>query len=230
MKIGIPVKKTFYKMFWLRTIAVVFMLSILVGCGAEKSESPVPNTLFKQEEIVKEKPSSKEKILDKKQKDVEKDKAEKIELEATVPLVETPAPVAEKPAPIAETPAPAAEKPAPIAEKPASIAEKPASIAEKPAPIAEKPAPVAEKPAPVVEKLPPTEEAPAPPRVNSTVTAPAVDKIPVAEDPVTNEVYITNSGTKYHRGSCGHLKDSKISISKDEAIRKGYEPCKTCKP
>ncbi|QDT40707.1 hypothetical protein Pan241w_07650 [Gimesia alba] len=42
-------------------------------------------------------------------------------------------------------------------------------------------------------------------------------------------VYITNTGTKYHRGSCRHLKKSKIAITLERA-RAQYSPCKVCNP
>lgn len=53
------------------------------------------------------------------------------------------------------------------------------------------------------------------------------------EAPVTDnveEVYITNTGTKYHRSSCSSLSKSKIPISLKEAKNQGYEPCKRCSP
>jgi hypothetical protein len=43
-------------------------------------------------------------------------------------------------------------------------------------------------------------------------------------------VYITDTGTKFHRGSCRYLANSKIAISRSEAIAEGYTPCKVCKP
>ncbi|WP_423149722.1 hypothetical protein [Rubrolithibacter danxiaensis] len=43
-------------------------------------------------------------------------------------------------------------------------------------------------------------------------------------------VYVTKTGSKYHRDGCRYLSKSKISISKKEAIKDGYEPCKVCKP
>ena len=43
-------------------------------------------------------------------------------------------------------------------------------------------------------------------------------------------VYITKTGEKYHTERCSSLKKSKISISLGEAVAKGYEPCKLCKP
>lgn len=43
-------------------------------------------------------------------------------------------------------------------------------------------------------------------------------------------VYKTKSGTKYHRSTCRHLNKSKISISKEKAIRQGYTACSKCNP
>ncbi len=44
------------------------------------------------------------------------------------------------------------------------------------------------------------------------------------------EVYITNTGKKYHRSNCRTLKKSKIPISLKKAKNQGYEPCKICNP
>ncbi len=43
-------------------------------------------------------------------------------------------------------------------------------------------------------------------------------------------VYITTTGTKYHRDGCRYLSDSKIAISLSEAKAQGYTPCGVCKP
>lgn len=43
-------------------------------------------------------------------------------------------------------------------------------------------------------------------------------------------VYITNTGSKFHRGSCRYLSRSKIPISRSKAISQGYDPCKICRP
>lgn len=43
-------------------------------------------------------------------------------------------------------------------------------------------------------------------------------------------VYVTNTGKKYHRGTCRYLKKSKIPISLEDAKRQGYGPCSVCKP
>lgn len=42
-------------------------------------------------------------------------------------------------------------------------------------------------------------------------------------------VYITDTGSKYHTGTCRTLKDSKIPISLSEAVV-NYEPCGICHP
>ncbi len=43
-------------------------------------------------------------------------------------------------------------------------------------------------------------------------------------------VYITDTGEKYHRGTCRYLRYSKYAISKSEAQRQGYTACKVCRP
>lgn len=49
-------------------------------------------------------------------------------------------------------------------------------------------------------------------------------------EPTQQVVYITKTGTKYHKGSCHHLRNSKIKTTKSEAQKAGYTACKTCKP
>lgn len=43
-------------------------------------------------------------------------------------------------------------------------------------------------------------------------------------------VYITKSGSKYHRGSCQYLRKSKFEISMKEAVARGYDACSVCEP
>lgn len=43
-------------------------------------------------------------------------------------------------------------------------------------------------------------------------------------------VYVTESGSKYHKSSCSYLSSSKIAMSCDDAIDAGYTPCSRCKP
>lgn len=56
--------------------------------------------------------------------------------------------------------------------------------------------------------------------------------IPVFADSGDNGdtiVYVTATGTKYHRGSCGYLR-SRYEITLREAVRSGYTPCSRCSP
>ena len=46
----------------------------------------------------------------------------------------------------------------------------------------------------------------------------------------TVTVYITDTGEKYHRSNCGSLWNSKHAIDLEEAIDRGYEPCRRCNP
>lgn len=43
-------------------------------------------------------------------------------------------------------------------------------------------------------------------------------------------VYVTDTGTKYHRAGCGYLSKSKNSISLENAVYYGYTPCSRCGP
>lgn len=43
-------------------------------------------------------------------------------------------------------------------------------------------------------------------------------------------VYVTDSGSKYHKSGCRYLSKSKYEIDLYEAIEEGYEPCKVCDP
>ncbi len=46
----------------------------------------------------------------------------------------------------------------------------------------------------------------------------------------TETVYITRTGSRYHRGDCSYLGKSKISIALEKAVDQGYVPCKKCDP
>jgi hypothetical protein len=41
-------------------------------------------------------------------------------------------------------------------------------------------------------------------------------------------VYVTRTGHRYHRAGCQYLKSSAIKMSRSEAIKGGYTPCKKC--
>ncbi len=60
--------------------------------------------------------------------------------------------------------------------------------------------------------------------------APSVQKPAPPVQKVQDQVHITRTGTKYHRAGCRHLSKSDIPISREEAIARGYTPCKVCKP
>jgi hypothetical protein len=47
---------------------------------------------------------------------------------------------------------------------------------------------------------------------------------------ISQNVYITKTGKKYHNEGCTYLSKSKIPINLADAITKGYQPCKVCKP
>lgn len=49
------------------------------------------------------------------------------------------------------------------------------------------------------------------------------------QNEIESTVYITRTGEKYHLSNCRYLRKSKIPISLEEA-KKGYQPCKVCRP
>ncbi|MBD5427792.1 MAG: hypothetical protein HDR39_00440 [Treponema sp.] len=48
----------------------------------------------------------------------------------------------------------------------------------------------------------------------------------------TGSVYVTASGKKYHVRSCRTIARSKqvTALTVDQAVARGYEPCKVCHP
>jgi hypothetical protein len=49
-------------------------------------------------------------------------------------------------------------------------------------------------------------------------------------NPIDVTVYITATGTKYHKDGCRYLSSSKIPIFLTEACARGYTPCSVCDP
>ena len=47
---------------------------------------------------------------------------------------------------------------------------------------------------------------------------------------ISQTVYVTKTGSKYHKSSCRYLKSSKISISLSDTKEKGFTACSVCKP
>lgn len=106
---------------------------------------------------------------------------------------------------------------APVAAQPVadSLAAQPVEAEPLPAPVAPPDTTTALAPVPVATP-------PAPP-------APA----PVAAEPKAKQagptVYITRTGTHYHRSGCSSLRKSREAISLDE-VRGMMEPCGRCRP
>lgn len=57
--------------------------------------------------------------------------------------------------------------------------------------------------------------------------APPAENVKPATQKVT--VYVTRTGSKYHRGSCSYLRQSRIPMDLEEAKRR-YGPCSRCSP
>ena len=51
-----------------------------------------------------------------------------------------------------------------------------------------------------------------------------------AVDMSSQSVYVTNTGTKYHKSTCHHLKSSKNEIAFEKALELSYTACSVCKP
>ena len=65
------------------------------------------------------------------------------------------------------------------------------------------------------------------PTTKAPTTAP---NIVVPTNPISQTVYITNTGEKYHSSGCRYLSKSKIPISLSDAKARGYTPCSVCNP
>lgn len=50
------------------------------------------------------------------------------------------------------------------------------------------------------------------------------------EEKKETTVYVTKTGSKYHRVDCRYLKKSKIETTLSAAKGQGYEPCSVCNP
>jgi len=54
------------------------------------------------------------------------------------------------------------------------------------------------------------------------------DPVPVKRG--VSYVYVTEQGKRYHAKGCRYLKKNSTRMTKKKAKRKGYTPCKVCKP
>jgi hypothetical protein len=68
------------------------------------------------------------------------------------------------------------------------------------------------------------------PNVNQFVAASSTSSPAPQRDERSITVYITDTGAKYHTGSCRYLSRSKHPISLRDAKAQGYDACKVCRP
>ena len=66
--------------------------------------------------------------------------------------------------------------------------------------------------------------------VANAVPSSASNTQPPSDSAANESVYVTVSGTKYHRADCSYLRSTKIVMPLEEALQAGYEPCSRCKP
>jgi hypothetical protein len=52
----------------------------------------------------------------------------------------------------------------------------------------------------------------------------------IDKKPSETYVYIKEGGKKYHKKNCSLVKTGKTRVTLSEALKKGYTPCKVCKP
>lgn len=67
------------------------------------------------------------------------------------------------------------------------------------------------------------------PRAPAAASQP-VDAPPKSSGPAAASVYITRSGSKYHRADCSFVRKGATAISLQDAVDKGLTPCSRCKP
>lgn len=61
---------------------------------------------------------------------------------------------------------------------------------------------------------------------NSSATTSA--KTTSIQDTNSTIVYVTETGSKYHKANCSYLKNSKIEMTLSNAEAQGYTPCSRC--
>ena len=54
--------------------------------------------------------------------------------------------------------------------------------------------------------------------------------VTLTSNALSQNVYVTKSGKKFHKGSCYYLKSSKKEITFQRAIELNFQPCSVCKP
>ena len=76
---------------------------------------------------------------------------------------------------------------------------------------------------------------PSPEPLAPATPAPELPPLPPAPSPepdaeVSEVVYRTPSGERYHRATCGHVKGKGIELPLAAAKERGLTPCKVCNP
>jgi len=61
-------------------------------------------------------------------------------------------------------------------------------------------------------------------------TSASPDKKKVDKDSSEIYVYIKEGGKRYHKKNCSLVKTGKTRVTLTEALKRGYTPCKICKP
>jgi len=77
--------------------------------------------------------------------------------------------------------------------------------------------------APPPPAAPAAEASPAP-------TAPATAAQPAPAAAPADAVYVTPTGTRYHRANCSFLRDDRVGLTLQEAKDRGLKPCTRCRP
>lgn len=57
-----------------------------------------------------------------------------------------------------------------------------------------------------------------------------VVSVEVSTEDMRRPVWITRAGNRFHRQDCQHARGAGMRTTAEAAMRKGYKPCKTCRP
>ena len=51
-----------------------------------------------------------------------------------------------------------------------------------------------------------------------------------ADSAISQTVYVTKSGRKYHNYDCRYINNGSVALSLEDAVSHGYTACKVCRP
>jgi micrococcal nuclease len=66
--------------------------------------------------------------------------------------------------------------------------------------------------------------------LSSTRTTTQVSSQALSQPSDSTTVYVTKTGTKYHKAGCTYLRRSSIPMSSSDAVNSNYSPCSVCNP